>query len=177
MKRFLILLLAALTLPTAIYPGIPDNKLGKWVRINKNWMIDTEDVEVKKGKLRFYMLRNAAKGDFTGSTQFRNDYTAKVRINCDDFTAGIQAKVEGGLLGPSYGRSQKMKLFKEHVGYGLAKYFCFATGSEGYTREDTEPEWVVKIINNIEIRKIDKKNKLGNINCDSPVWKKKPICN
>ena len=122
MKRFLILLLAALTLPTAIYPGIPDNKLGKWVRISKNWMIDTEDVEVKKGKLRFYMLRNAAKGDFTGSTQFLNDYTAKVRINCDDFTAGIQARVEGG-LGAYYGRAQKMKLFKEIVSLEvLTKY-------------------------------------------------------
>ena len=30
---------------------------------------------------------------------------------------------------------------------------------------------------NIEIRKVEKKNKAGNVNCDSPVWKNKPRCN
>ena len=59
MKKLLITLVAAFTLPTAVFSGIPQNKNpDKWVRINENWTIDTEDVEVKSGKLRFYMKRN-----------------------------------------------------------------------------------------------------------------------
>ena len=63
MKKFLIPFLAAFALPTGVIAGIPESKNpDKWVRINPNWKIDTEDVEVKKGKLRFFMERNTKKG-------------------------------------------------------------------------------------------------------------------
>ena len=56
-------------------------------------------------------------------------------------------------------------------------FFCYLSGSEGYTRESYEPAWVTRIINNVEANKIEIKKNLGNINCNSPVWKNKPICN
>ena len=58
-KRFLISLLAAITLPTAINAGIPQSKnVNKWMRVDPTLMVDTEDVDVKKGKLRFFIKRN-----------------------------------------------------------------------------------------------------------------------
>ena len=177
MKKFLIPFLAAFALPTTVIAGIPESKNpDKWVRINPNWKIDTEDVEVKKGKLRFFMERNTKKGDFAGPSNYIQDYIGKVRVNCDKFTAGIQARLGSG-FGAYYGPADYKSITKDHIAYDLAKYFCFASGSEGYTREEIEPDWVTKIISNIEIREIEKKKKIGNINCDSPVWKKKPICN
>ena len=60
MRKLLITLLAALALPTAVHSGIPQSKNpSKWVKINKVFFIDTEDVEVKRGKLLFYMERRA----------------------------------------------------------------------------------------------------------------------
>ena len=50
-------------------------------------------------------------------------------------------------------------------------YFCYLCGSEGYRRESYEPSWVTQIINNVDANKIESKRKLGNINCDSTVWK------
>ena len=177
MKKLLITLVAAFTLPTAVFSGIPQNKNPeKWVRINENWTIDTEDVEVKSGKLRFYMKRNATKKDFEGPSQYIQTYTGKVRVNCDKFTAGIQVRFTNG-FGGYYGPIDWNSITPEHVGYDLAKYFCFLTGSEGYTQELIEPYWVSKIIKSAETKKIERKEKLGNINCDSPVWKNKPRCN
>ena len=177
MKRFLIPLLAALALPTAVNSGIPESKSpDKWVRIDENWMIDTEDVEVKSGKLRFYVQRNATKDEFEGPSQYVMSYIGKARIKCDKFQVGIQVKMNSG-LGSYYGPPNYESITKNNIGYTLANYFCFATGVEGYTRELNEPDWVVKIIDNIEIQKIKKKNKAGNVNCDSPVWKDKPRCN
>ena len=44
MKRLLLPLLAALALPVVVNAGIPQSQFpDKWVRINKNWKIDTKD--------------------------------------------------------------------------------------------------------------------------------------
>ena len=173
MKKFLIPLLAALALPTAVHSGIPQSKNpNKWVKISKVFSIDTEDVEVKRGKLRFYVERTALDNE-RNDTSMKASWTGKVRINCDKFTSRIETpNAYGSYVGGSW---QGIK--PNEIGYKLANYFCYLTGSEGYTRESSEPNWVTKIINNVEANKIEKKKKLGNINCDSPVWKKKPICN
>ena len=93
MKRLLLLLLATLALPSVANAGIPKSRSpNKWVRINKNWIIDTNDVEIKSGKLRFYMERNATKDEFEGQTQYIMSYVGKVRLNCDNFTSEIQEK-------------------------------------------------------------------------------------
>ncbi len=47
MKHLLLPLLAAFALPT--FAGIPESKnIGKWMKVDQNWMIDTEDVDIKK---------------------------------------------------------------------------------------------------------------------------------
>ena len=176
-KRFLIHLLGTFALPTVVNAGIPQSQSpDKWVRINKNWKIDTKDVEIKSGKLRFYMERNATKDEFEGQTQYVMSYVGKVRVNCDKFSALIQGKVNSG-LGSYYAGNDWNTITRDHVAYDLANYFCYLSGSEGYTRESNEPDWVTQIINNVEANKIERKKKLGNINCDSPVWKNKPRCN
>ena len=58
-----------------------------------------------------------------------------------------------------------------------ANNFCFLNGIAGYTPEPNPQSWAKKIIDSNEIQKMENKNKLGNINCDSPVWKNKPRCN
>ena len=166
MRKFLLPLLAVLAFPNAVYAGIPQNKTEKWITITKNWSIDTQDVQVNNGKLRFYMKRIGTRNEFKDHANYLLTYTGKVRVNCDNFTAGIQVKNNKG----SYGRLDWDPITRKHIAYNLAKYFCFLTGSEGYTRESNEPDWVKKIIN------IAGKKKLGNINCDSPVWKNKPRC-
>jgi len=175
-KRFLITLLAAIALPTAINAGIPQSKnVNKWMRVEPTLMVDTEDVEVKKGKLRFYIKRNSVPGEYAGPNALLREYTGKLRINCDKFTSGIQVLINNGW--GTYSTIKYSDIQPNEYAYKFANYFCFATGSDGYTREEIEPDWVTKIISNIEIREKEKKEKRGNINCDSPVWKKKPICN
>jgi len=176
-KRLLITLLAALALPSVVNAGIPQSQSpNKWVRINKNWKIDTKDVEIKSGKLRFYMERNATKDEFEGQTQYIMSYVGKVRVNCDKFTSKIQVRMNSA-LGGYYAAANWQSITPDQIGYELANYFCYLSGSEGYTRESYEPPWVNQIINNVEANKIERKKKLGNINCDSPVWKNKPRCN
>ena len=167
MRRLLILLLAVLALPNAVFAGIPQSKSEKWIKINKNWSIDTDDVDVKNGKLRFYVKRIGTQNEFGEHSKYLLTYTGKVRVNCDKFTAAIQVKRNKG----SYSSVDWNPITRKHIGYNLAKYFCFLSGSKGYTRETNEPDWVKKIIN------IERTQKLGNINCDSPVWKNKPRCN
>ena len=62
MKRFLLLALAAgLSLP--VQAGIPSSRQGKWMKASEGnnsgviWMIDTEDVELKRTKMRLWVER------------------------------------------------------------------------------------------------------------------------
>ena len=57
MKRLLLPLLAAIALPTAVNAGIPQSKKPtKWVKINDNYSISTEDV--KGGENREKLKKN-----------------------------------------------------------------------------------------------------------------------
>ena len=167
MRKLLLPFLSLFVLPNALYAGIPQTKTEKWIKINKNWSIDTEDVQVRNGKLRFYMKRIGTRNEFGEHSKYLLTFTGKVRINCDNFTASIQVKKNNG----TYTSVDWNPITRKHIGYNLSKYFCFLTGSEGYTREINEPDWVKKIIN------VGSKKKSGTINCDSPVWKNKPRCN
>ena len=167
MRKLLLPFLVILSLPNAVNAGIPQGKTEKWIKINKNWSIDTEDVHVKSGKLRFYMKRIGTRNEFGEHSKYLLTYTGKVRVDCDNFTAGIQVRQNKG----SYTSMDWNPITRKHIGYNLAKYFCFLTGSEGYTRETNEPDWVKKIIN------IQSKKKIVKINCNSTVWKNKPRCN
>ena len=177
MKRYLTAFIFSISLPYIAHAGIPQSQNpSKWMQINNTWKIDTEDVEVNNGKLRFFVERRAQKDEFEGPSNQLSSWIGKYRINCDKFEAMTQVRMASGVFG-YYASGQWESIRPDTLGYGLANYLCFATGSEGYTRELIEPEWVKKIINNIEIQEVERKKKIGNINCNSPVWKKKPICN
>ena len=64
---------------------------GKWQRVNNNWLIDTEDVEVKGDQIRFWIERNA-RGIEEASTQSRTSFSGKLRVRCGDFHSRIDAQ-------------------------------------------------------------------------------------
>ncbi len=142
MKRFLLPLLTTLTLP--LYAGIPESKqISKWMRIDKNFTIDTEDVDIKKSKLRFYVIRRATNDEFEGTTDVEREFTAKYRINCKTFTSKTQKRLFDGSYGGLLAQWQDIR--PDTLNYTLANYFCFLTGEKGYTREVIEPIWAKKI--------------------------------
>ena len=116
MRKLLLPLLTVLALPNAVYGGIPESKTDKWITINKNWSIDTEDVHIKRGKLRFYMQRIGTWNEFREHSSYLLTYTGKVRINCDDVTSSIQVKPNNG----SYGSAEWNPITRKHIGYNLA---------------------------------------------------------
>ena len=73
MRRFLLTpLILAFSLPTALNAGIPNSRDSKWMQIDPitasrsglgNWFIDTEDVEIKGSKLRFWVERTQGKNE------------------------------------------------------------------------------------------------------------------
>ena len=86
MKR-LLLLLAVIALPTAVNSGIPQSKKpSKWVKINDNYSINTEDVKVRKNRITFYMEREASLNERV-DTDLTMSWTGKVTLNCDKFKA------------------------------------------------------------------------------------------
>ena len=142
MKRFLIPLLAALALP--LYAGIRESKkISKWMKIDNNWTIDTEDVDIKRSKLRFYVIRRATKDEIEGDTEIDREFTAKYRINCKSFTSKRQKRLFDGSYGGLLAQWQEIR--PDTLNFTLANYFCFLTGEEGYTREEIEPIWAKKI--------------------------------
>ena len=174
MKKLLLLLLAAFTFPNSVNSGIPENVLDKWVQISPAFFIDTEDIEIKKDKLRFYAERRELDGERT-DPNVNYSWIGKIRIDCNEFESRIDQKLWDGFGG--YLNGSWSPIMEDEISYTLANYFCYLTGAEGYTRETLEPEWVIKIINKHEEKQIEFKENLGNINCDSPVWKNKPRCN
>ena len=69
-----------LALSSPAFAGIPELlKLTKWIKINQVWMIDTEDVELKGSKFRFYVERRATK-DEVGERDYLASYVGKLRL-------------------------------------------------------------------------------------------------
>ena len=173
MRRLLIApLILALSSPA--FAGIPESlNPTKWMRINDAWLIDTEDIELKGSKLRFYIEREARK-DEIGDNDYRVSYVGKLRLRCSDFSTKIESREEGP-FGSYYQGGAWEKIRPELMAYKLANYFCFLTSVEGYTREEEEPDWVEKIIETVQSKPISKSNQ-ANINCDSPAWRNRPQC-
>ena len=63
--------------------------------------------------------------------------------------------------------------------YKFADNLCYLTDVKGYTKNEDNPEWVLKVVETVESKPIKKYSEQGSIkiNCDSPVWKNKPRCN
>jgi len=132
MRSFLLAPLI-IALSTPAFAGLPSNKTEKWVRTNPNWMIDTEDIDLKRSKIRFYVKRNALAGDFSGNTS-RAEWAGKMRVDCKTFETMMEAEPTDQLGLFTY-PSPWTTIKPDQYAYGLANYFCFLTGEEGYTRE------------------------------------------
>ena len=55
------------------------------MKVDQNWIIDTEDIDIKNSKLRFYVLRKGTKNEFEGASDIEREFTAKSRINFSTF--------------------------------------------------------------------------------------------
>ena len=68
------------TLSSQAFTGIPESlNPTKWMKINEAWMIDTEDIELKGSKFRFYVERWATK-DEVGERDYIASYVGKMRL-------------------------------------------------------------------------------------------------
>ena len=173
MRRFLLTpLILAFSLP--VQAGIPSSRSeSKWVNVLPTLRIDTEDVDLKGSKLRFYIENKRAEGQ-PYNPHSLDDYVGKLRINCANFTTKVEGRVEG-LFGSYYQGANWERIRSNLYAYRLANYFCFLTGEEGYTREEIEPYWVKKIIKTVQAKPTSKK-RTGRVDCDSAIWRNRPEC-
>ena len=175
MKRLLLPLIAALVLPTAVNAGIPLEK-DTWVELESkrgSYQINTADAKVLGSKVTVGVSRTQGENEQSDGYYIMS-WTGKIKVDCKKFKYTITAKA-GGL----FSSSTTYKITKDKVGYQLADNLCYLTGVEGYTKNDTPPDWALKVIKTIESKPIKKYIKQGSvtINCDSPVWKKSERCN
>ena len=156
--RRLLLAPLILALSSPVLAGIPSSRSGaKWVSVTPTLRIDTEDVDLKGSKLRFYIENKRAEGQ-PYNPHSLDDYVGKLRINCAKFTTKVEGRVEGA-FGSYYQGANWERIRSNMYAYRLANYFCFLTGEEGYTRESIEPAWVKKIIKNVKAKNKDWKAK------------------
>tara|TARA_Y100001968_G_scaffold14660_1_gene11807 strand:- start:165 stop:698 length:534 start_codon:yes stop_codon:yes gene_type:complete len=162
MKYLLIALTAALALPTAtpLQAGIPSSLKGgagatgleRWVKIDSNYWVDTEDV-LKSGKiLRFYIQRRATKEDYEGFDLLTRNYLGKLRINCHKYQSKLKIRIDRDFVfGDNYNSGGTWDDIRpSSIAYRFANDLCFLTGVEGYTREKDEKPWVTKIIETVQ---------------------------
>ena len=147
MKRFLLAPLI-IALGTPALAGLPDSITNKWVRIESTFMINTEDIDLNGSILRFLVERIAPPGE-TQQKGILSSYEGKLSLNCDDFTFKSRPKLKGP-FGSYYAQESWKDIKRGMYSYRLANYFCFLTGVEGYTREESEPKWATKIIKNVQ---------------------------
>lgn len=102
---------------------------GKWFWITKRFAIDTEDVEIKGGNMRFYYQ------DELGSK--------KLRIRCNRKEYRTER-----YLGWDYGwnASSWESLVEGTIFFEIASQLCFLTGTQGTYPEQNPPSWAEKII-------------------------------
>ena len=176
MKRFLIPLIAALSLTTAVNAGLPTSK-ETWISLDNEpdgpqYYVNAADSKISGSKITLGMTRQQGRNERSDG-YYVMSWTGKVRVDCRKFKQTIIAKT-GGLLSSS----RTSDITPGTIGYQIADNLCFLTGIDGYTKNAFTPYWATKIIETIESKPY-KKATSGpiNINCDSPVWKNKPRCN
>ena len=175
-KRFLIPLIAALSLTTAVNAGLPTSK-ETWISLDNEpdgpqYYVNAADSKISGSKITLGMTRQQGRNERSDG-YYVMSWTGKVRVDCRKFKQTIIAKT-GGLLSSS----RTSDITPGTIGYQIADNLCFLTGIDGYTKNALTPYWATKIIETIESKPY-KKATSGpiNINCDSPVWKNKPRCN
>ncbi|KZR76493.1 hypothetical protein [Prochlorococcus marinus] len=109
--------------------GVPSSKQ-KWMQWNNAWGIDTEDIEMKGKRLRFYVSRAGQPGEDT--VNVRQTWQGKIRISCDSMKA--RHEIADGKYG-NHIVYNWYHLRQGLFGYDLASHFCYLTGEPGFTPE------------------------------------------
>ena len=141
MKRLLAISIASASIAIGAIPalaGVPESESiskGKWQRVDENWTIDTEDVEIKGDKIRFWVQRNAS-GNEEMSTQSRSTWTGKIRLRCGDFHSRIE-------IAPYTYKWERIT--PSQFAYTLASNFCYLTRTPGFTPDPIYFPWQRKI--------------------------------
>jgi len=150
MKRLLAISIASASIAIGAIPavaGVPQTESangGKWQQVNDNWLIDTEDVEIKGDQLRFWVERIAT-GNEEASTQQTTSWKGKMRVRCGDFhsRSDYEATSEYGIRYIATGRWTKIR--PNYFAYSLASNFCYLTKTPGYTPEPIVYSWQEKL--------------------------------
>ena len=174
MKRFLLPFLAVIILPTAANSGIPKER-DVWMNISLKpgiWKVNTSEAKAVGSSITVGVSRQQEK-DESSDGYYLMSWSGKTKVNCKTFKQTLTVK--GLSLLPV---SRTIKIEPDTIGYTLADNLCYLTGIEGYTPNENPPEWVNRVVKTIETKpkKYLQKGSVK-INCDSPVWKRKPICN
>ena len=107
---------------------------GKWQQVGDNWLIDTEDVEIKNDQLRFWVERIAT-GTEQASTQQSTSWKGKMRVRCSDFHVRNDYEARNGYGMPIIVSDRWEKIKPNYFAYQLASNFCYLTKTPGYTPE------------------------------------------
>ena len=143
--------------PNPVYSDLlQNNNFYKWQPIGRAFLINTKDFEIQKNILKFFILRKSIPTDQGGGKFLKNQYIAELKINCDQFTYSIQNIDENKFHKNRPINFQVIEQNPRFVSYQVANYLCFTINSQNYNRKGNEPDWVKKIIYNIE-KKISKR--------------------
>lgn len=140
-------LLSVLLSASGSRAGVPSEfsaEGGKWIVVDDNWSIDTEDVERNGDILRFWVRRRAT-GNEQSSTQGMTEWTGKIRVRCGDFHARTEAGFVNGYGMRVYVPGPWERIDRAQFAYALAANFCYLTGAPGYTPELSTSAWQQKI--------------------------------
>ena len=176
MKRLLLPLIAAIIFPTVLNAGLPTNK-ETWISLENEpdgpqYYVNAADTKILGSKISLGMTRQQGR-DERSDGYYIMSWTGKVRVDCKKFKQTIIVNT-GALISSS----RTSKITPGTIGYQIADNLCFLTGIEGYTKNTYTPYWANKVIEAIESKPYRKVTSGSiKINCDSPVWKKKPRCN
>ena len=149
--RISCLLLGLLCFASPALAGVPErieSGTSKWQRVNENWTIDTEDVEVKGDQIRFWVERSATGHE--NAAWLSTSYRGKIRIRCSDFEQRIERLTHNAFGVAHIYRHQWQKIKPGYFAYTLASNFCHFTGVKGYTPEPLEYEWQKRLSLSLE---------------------------
>ena len=167
--RLTSLAFLAAMVSTPAFAGIPVDEVttsGKWQQVSSNWIIDTEDVDIRGDQIRFWVERIAV-GNEMSSTQNLTAWKGKVRIRCGDFHQRLEGEVRNGYgmkFYISYDGWEKIK--PHHFAYTLASNFCYITKTPGYTPEPVVHEWQEKLTAALKAAPIKSLRKSRKDDCD-----------
>ena len=150
MKRLLAISIASASIAFGAIPavaGVPQSESsneGKWQQVSDNWLIDTEDVEIKNDQLRFWVERIAT-GTEQASTQQSTSWKGKMRVRCSDFHVRNDYEARNGYGMPIIVSGRWEKIKPNYFAYQLASNFCYLTKTTGYTPEPIDFSWQKKL--------------------------------